>query len=225
MTYVNIILIVLMIVLIMLYRSTIAVPNMPTIRYKKLRSEKRFKTGDIILFHAVDNCYPLIIGEYYGHVAVVWVDPDDPDKTPYVFEAARTKGLNLEAEHNTNGIFLSPLDNRFNKYRGYMMYRELAKPIDEKIVRNFKEFIEYSLSHMRYDDNYIPIAICHKLGHGCDNNTNCAELVFLSMIKLGLLPLEAYDWCLGNYLSWVNHTRVFKKNRYLDDVYMIDHPF
>lgn len=217
------VLIVIIIIMIYTYSVMTSTPNMKLVRYKTLRKEKRFKTGDIILFHAVDHCYSLLIGEYYGHMGIVWVDP--VSNIPYIFEAVYIKGLNIEEDQNKNGIFLSPLDNRFGKYRGYMIYRELETPIDKKITDDFKGFIDFCIDNMKYDINFIPISICHLMGHKCNEYTNCAEIVFLSLIKLGLLPPDAYDWTICNYLSFIISRKEYVDNRYLEDVCMIDHPF
>ena len=84
-----------------------------------------FKTGDMILFHAFDNINPIVIGSYYGHVALVYVDPDDPTKTPYTFEAAAVRNMHLNNTQNKKGIFFEKLHSRIEKYKGFAFYKEL----------------------------------------------------------------------------------------------------
>ena len=66
----------------------------------------KFKTGDIILFHALDNINPIFIGTYFGHIGIVYIHNGEP----YLFEAAATKNMYL---------IYQTIVLVFNKLRGF----------------------------------------------------------------------------------------------------------
>ena len=53
-------------------------PDLETEKLAELILNKKFKTGDLILFKATNNWHASGIASYYTHVGVVWVYPDDP---------------------------------------------------------------------------------------------------------------------------------------------------
>ncbi len=201
-------------------------PKFEQAHYEHLRDDKKFKTGDMILFHALDNINPIMMGSYYGHVGIVYVDPDDPEQIPYLFEAAGVRNIAILDRHNDKGIFLTPLDKRLRKYRGYIFYKELSGTLDKHIVRDFKKFIEYAHNNMFYEYDVIDSGLKKGFGQRLGNNTNCAEITYLSLIKLGMLSLDRYENSIFHYLRWVCGLKKLDNAMvYHDPVYVVDHPF
>lgn len=216
----------LTIVMVYIYYIYLKHPSLDEIHYETLYKEKKFKTGDLILFHALDNINPIFMGNYYGHIGVVYIDPDDPLQTPQLFEAASARTMPLLDHHNANGIFLSPLSNRLRKYRGYVFYKELSAPLADYVVRDFKKFITYAYGNMYYEYNVVSNGIKKGLCEHLGNNTNCGEITYLSLIKLGLLSTDRYSHRMFHHLKWVcNVKHLDNGSHYLNTVYIIDHPF
>ena len=56
---------------------------------------------------------------------------------------------------------------------------------------------------MKYDYNYINNITKKMLFNSvCNNKTNCGELVFLSLIKMGLIDYNLYNKKIYHYLKW-----------------------
>jgi len=218
---------ILMVVMVYVYYIYLCHPKFREIQYEELRASGKFKTGDIILFHALDNINPIFMGCYYGHIGVVFVDPDDPEKIPYLFEAASAKTMPLLDHHNKNGIFLTPMDIRMRKYSGFLFYKELSHEINPQTAREFKKFIEYAQKNMYYE--YKVVQNCFKkgfLGEKPGDNTNCGEITMLSLIKLGLLDYERYNQSIFHHLKWMCYvTELDNEMHYKDPICIIDHPF
>jgi hypothetical protein len=84
-----------------------------------LLEDASFKTGDLILFHAYDNINPVFICSYWGHIGIVYKDPDIPNAAPVIFEASSTTGMKVCPKYNLDGIMITDLKTRVEKYRGY----------------------------------------------------------------------------------------------------------
>lgn len=217
---------VCIILLSYIYYIYLCHPILDSIHYEHISKQNRFKTGDLILFHALDNINPIFIGSYYGHIGIVYVNPDDPQRIPYIFEANSTRNLPILDRHNKRGIFLSPLENRVRKYKGYVFYKELSGKVPEYIVRDFSNFIKYALENMYYEDRILYSGAKKAFGEKLGNNTNCAELVLLSLIKLGILDINNYNKSSWHYLRWVCSIKNLDNGmHYYDPIYIIDHPF
>jgi len=173
------------------------------------------KTGDLVLFHALDNINPLIIGSYWGHVGIVVIH----DGKPMIFEAA---GIERKLPgNNSNGIYFSDLQTRIKQYRGYVAIKKLKNPLSQEICTEFNTFIEFARKNMHYEKRVFQHYILHLLGYPCDLATNCGELVFLSLIKLGLLPISTYDEHCWHYLLKVIHITKLLNNSYSSPIYTI----
>ena len=219
-------LIIIIILVIWYYIFTHAHPNLDVESLEILLREKKFKTGDMILFKAVDNYNAPLIASYYGHVGIVWVYPDDPEQIPYVFEAANPTNMTLEEHHNPKGIYLSLLENRIKKYKGYAFYKQLGCEIEPEIRLEFEKFINYAVDNMEYDTSVISSGIKKGLfGEKIHNKTNCGELVFLSLIKLGLLPFSEYSRRVFHHLRWMCSITELQDNYYEEPVKIIYDPF
>lgn len=217
---------VMLITMSYIYYIYLRHPSFGEVQFEALFDQKKFKTGDLILFHALDNINPIFMGNYYGHIGVVYVDPDDPYKTPYLFEAASARTMPLLYHHNKRGIFLSPLSNRLRKYKGYIFYKELSAPLDKQTEKDFVNFINYANNNMYYEYNVIRNGIKKGTFEPPGNNTNCGEIAFLSLIKLGLLSMNNYTKKIFHHLKWMcNIKKLDNGYSYLDPLYIIDHPF
>lgn len=176
----------------------------------KLIEEKKLKTGDIILFKAHDNHNAPFIMSFFGHIGIVWVDPHSKVYNPLIFEAANVQGL-LEENSKPTGIYLVPLYDRISKYNGATYYKELAIPIPANINANFGHFINYCRNTMTYNVKIFNNGLKKFLGEHIHHKINCGEIVYLSMIKLGLLPPEEFNSKIWHHLRWTcNVTSVYK---------------
>ena len=114
----------------------------------------KFKTGDMILFHAYNNINPVFIGSYWGHVGIVYNNPDT-DKPPVLFEAARTTKMKNCPDYNKHGIMISDLKTRLEKYKGLIACKFLNRPVSKIINDGFITLMEYAKKNMYYNDDVI----------------------------------------------------------------------
>ncbi len=187
----------------------------------------KLKTGDVVVFKAQNNTNSLMTGSYYGHIGIIYVDPDDPKEEPLIFESNGIEKMPLLSHHPKNGVFLSKLYDRLKKYKGRIFIKQLNKPVEDHVNRDFKNFINYARENMSYDYDVVSSGLKKALGiEKCNNKTNCCELVFLSLIKLQLLSIEEYDKIHLHYLLYT--TRVKKLHFgycFNEMIEIIDHPF
>ncbi len=210
----------IILVIIWIYYVYLNHPKYWSYQYDELRS--KFKTGDMILFHGLDNINPIFIGTYYGHVGIVFVDPDEPNSRPKIFEAFNTSTMPFYPKKCSNGIVLADLEHRLNSYRGYCFYKELEVPIDIDLQRNFVEFISYAQKNMFYNKNVIINGVSKLLMNDClGNATNCGELAYLSLIKLGVIPFSEIFSNRKHHLLWLANTTSFPNNQYKKPIYVL----
>lgn len=201
-------------------------PNYKEVKYEDLLAMGKFKTGDILLFKALDNWNAPVLASYFGHIGIIYVDPDDPTRTPYLFEAANPTDMVLEDQHNEAGIFFSKLVDRIKRYQGYTYLKELAVPIHPDKIREFKEFMHFCVDKMYYNINVFSNGLRKGLfGERLNLGTNCGEIVFLSLLKLGLLPQEYYQKNVFHHLRWMCSIQDLTDNRYLEPVKITYAPF
>lgn len=201
------------------------------IQYRKIECPKIpleeaspfFKTGDMIIFKACNNFNSIFHGGYYGHVGIVILIDD----VPYIFEANGIEKCYVKPSHNKNGIFLTPLINRINKYKGIAYWKPLNKIVPEENMINFKRFISFAMEKMYYDyaifDNFFK-----KILHiqGITKGTNCAEISFLSLISLGILNTDHLDACKYHYLNYITNINIMDNGyEYNHQFELLDHPF
>ena len=195
-------------------------PNLNSVMYNQVK----FKTGDMILFHAWDNSYPVIFGTFWSHVGIVYKDPDTDEK-PMLFEAAKTTGMKGCPSYNKSGIMITDLQTRLEKYPGMIACKILNNPVKQNIIRGFREFMKYSKKNMSYYDDVVYNAIKKKLGEKVNNLTNCGELVLLSLIKLALMPENTLNVNTSNHLMYVNNIKQLQNNYYHDPIEILFNPF
>lgn len=162
--------------------STIDVPRLSI-------DEIKFKTGDLLLFKATNNLNALMLGNYYTHIGMVVII----DGVPAIFEAQNVEGHYLPRRNNKRGIFLCNLKDRIHRYRGYVYHRPLNQEVHPAQVGYLMDFINYALENMWYTSSVYATAIKKYMGAAaCQSNTDCGQLVFLALIKMGLIDIEEY---------------------------------
>ncbi len=181
------------------------------------------KTGDLILFKAYNNFNSIFHGSYFGHVGVVYMLND----TPMLFEANGIERIPLKDHHSKRGVFLTPLIERIKKYKGRCFWKPLNDSINPTVIKDFAEFINYALSHLEYDYSVVTGGVKRWLGISkCGKGTDCGQIAFLSLIKLGLLPYDEYDKPRLHHLKYVCNVEQLQFDyKYLPLVEVIDHPF
>ena len=173
-----------------------------------------FKTGDLILFHAYDNINPVFIGSYWGHVGIVYIDPDDTQCIPYLFEALNINEIKCCPEYNINGIAFTNLRTRLEKYPGLLAHKPLNVSLQSGIARGFKEFIRYAKNNMYYNSDIFSNVLKKIQGESFHNGTNCGEITILSLIKLGLLPELQGDQKIIHPLLYITTLETVQNNSY-----------
>jgi len=195
-----------------------------------------FDTGDLILFKACNNANAIFIGSYYTHVGIVY----KKDGKDYIFEANGIEKMPLREHHNKRGIFVSPLKERVAKYKGYCWVKKLKinknrmskgetyYKIAKYNLEKFEEFMHFAVDNFHYEYNVFASALKKFFGiEKCNFGTNCGELVFLSMIMLGLVSPEEYEKNRLHYLIDVCNLTDTGHNGYCyaEPTKIIDHPF
>ena len=196
-------------------------PKLPCVKFE----DAQFKTGDMILFHAYDNINPVFIGSYWGHVGIVYKDPDIPNSKPVIFEAARTSQMKNCPDYNKHGIIITDLKCRMEKYPGLIACKSLNVPVHPDIIRGFKDLINYAKNNMYYNEDVVYNAIQKKKGDKFNNGTNCGEIVFMSLIKLALLPESVANEKIAHHLLYVAQLEKLQNNFYNKPVEITICPF
>lgn len=169
-----------------------------------------FRTGDLILFKATDCLHGLKLANYFTHAGIVYI----LNCIPYIFEA--------EYAHS---IVLSPLRDRVLRYRGFCYVKSLNIQLPNDVLREFDDFINYAINDMYYDRKVVSKAVEKIIGKTCDTGTNCAELAFLCMLRLGLLPITEYYTYHPHYLRYITNIALQKPYKYSDPVRLTYPPF
>lgn len=162
------------------------------------------KTGDLILFKALDNFNSSVIFSYFTHVGVIY--RNEFTRQIQIFEAQSPSYLELQDHESKRGIYLSDLHTRLTRYRGRMYYKPLNTMINSKYEKEFQNFINYALTNMYYENAIFWNSIKKKFFfERLHEGTNCGELTLLSLIKLGIIDPEKYHWKSLHHLYWVTH--------------------
>jgi hypothetical protein len=220
----SIVTVIIIIFIIWTYYIYLAHPLYKSYEYYELKN--RYKTGDIILFHALDNMNPIFIGTYYGHIGIVYVDPDDQNAKPQIFEAFSSANMPFYPKECANGVVLADLEHRLSSYRGYCLYKELMFPVAHELQRGFREFIDYAINNMKYNEAVISNGINKMLWNETLHlGTNCGELVYMSLIKLGLVPFEKLEENRKHHLVHTANIKQVEGNQYQEPVYILSNYF
>jgi hypothetical protein len=216
----NALLIIIVLIQIWFYYTILIPPDLESIDLKNVK----FKTGDLILFHSLNNIHPARHGSYFGHVGVVFYYPGE--NVPYIFEAcAKDRAPSFVSGHKS-GIIVHDLMRRISRYKGYVAYKQLDKPVSNSSVLDLLDFIKYAQDNMYYNDNFMK----NTIEKGIFNEkyhcgTNCGELVTLSLIKMGLLSQQTFHCGKFHHLLSVVKNRELVNNRYLNTVFLKIHEF
>jgi hypothetical protein len=212
------IIILLIIILIWCWNLLCNHPKFKKIQYKEI--EPYCKTGDLILFHGLDNYNSIFIGCYYTHMGIIY--RETPTSRPYLFEAWNPKHEVMYPKEIKHGMAFTDLENRIESYRGYIFYKPLKYPIDNFKNEIFYEFIYWAMNNMKYNTKVISNGLNKLLFNDCLRlGTNCGEIVYLSLIKLGLLNLDRFYENRKHHLLWVsNLTKTDNDNCYLPIIYI-----
>lgn len=215
--------IIIIIICIWYYYMIIKRPRIPKIGYDNIT----FKTGDIILMHSYKNTNPMFICSYWGHIGIVYIDPLNiiNEGKPVIFEACHTSKMKICLPEHKNGIIVTDLYTRLSKYSGIIAIKCLNKTIEKNIQINFIDLINYSKKNMKYNDKIFLSGIRKKLGCNINNDTNCGELIFLSLIKLGLIDISMYNKRLLHHLLYIVNITKLNDNFYYKPVEIIFNPF
>jgi len=181
------------------------------------------KTGDLILFKAYNNFNSIFHGSYFGHIGVVVIE----NGVPMLFEANGIERVPLMDHHSRRGIFLTPLADRIKKYKGRCFWKPLNLDLPQDVINEFRVFVQECLESFEYDYSVIMGGIRRGLGISrCNSKTDCGQIVFLSLIKLGLIPIKEFDTPRLHHLRYVCSIKeLTDPYKYLDLIEVIDHPF
>lgn len=169
----------------------------------------KFKTGDIILFKGIEHMNSAFIMSYFTHVGIIYVDENG---NPFLFEAAHPD--TIWGNDDKKSIFLSNAIDRITKYKGLVFYKELDVELTN--TANFKYFIDYALKNMFYKKNLLSETAYEWFCNvPCADNTSCGELVFLSLIYLGLIDEDKWKNRDFHYLRDVQHYEGYKEIKYI----------
>lgn len=182
-----------------------------------------FKTGDLILFRTTQNFNSLKMINYFTHCGIVI----EIEGRPHIFESTGIDyNSHILPHHNPDGIFITPLKERIQKYKGYCYWKQLEKPLTKEQIDTLTAFANYALDNFHYDRNIFGVVLQNALGlRQCSENTNCGETCFLALIAADLIDESEYDKWRLHYLKYVCEIRELKNNSYLPLVQIVDHPF
>jgi hypothetical protein len=109
---------------------------------------------------------------------------------------------------------------------GFTFYKELEYPLDKDTISNFKGFMDYCLQNMSYNKNIFHNSMKKGiLGEPINDHINCGELVYMSLIKLELLPDEYYNKKISHHLKYTTYITDVVKNKYKKPVKILYYPF
>lgn len=210
--------VIILILIIYIYFIKFRHPSYNITLYDNIKN--CLKSGDIILFSSLDSFNQIFMGSYYTHIAVVY--KKDETSEPVLVEAFNnfSPGQFYPKEFST-GIAVCNLKERLKTYRGYVFYKELAKPISERANLDFASFIDYAQKNMRYDENVISNEI-HKLilNTPFSTETNCGQFTELILIKLNLIDYSYFKDRRRHHLRSMALINKVKNNYYKTPLYI-----
>lgn len=209
--------VIVVIILIYIYYVKLAHPNYKKTTWNEIKD--KVKSGDLILFSALDSINQIFMGSYYTHIGVVY--RETPESIPMFVESFNPYHTPFYPKEFKSGIAIVDLEHRMNTYRGYLFYKELAKPISEDQNRELWEFAKYSKENMEYDENVIENEIMKMiLNTPFTLKTNCGQLVTLILIKIGLLGIDHFHNRRKHHLIYTAGLKRVRGNSYKTPVYV-----
>jgi hypothetical protein len=184
----------------------------------------KVKTGDMILFVSLDTMNQIFMGSYITHLGIVY--RKDKNSNPLLFESFNPHRMPFYPAEYKSGIATCDLEHRLNSYRGFVIYKELAKPVSEKTNKEFVEFIKYAKQNMKYDKDVIHGEIGKIIFNSPFNiYTNCGQFTALSLMKLDLIPFSNFKHRRKHHLRWTSSLTKLKNNHYKTPVYVYSEYF
>ena len=197
-------------------------PDYKVVTYNDIKD--KVKNGDMIMFSSLDNFNQIFMGSYYTHVGIVY--RESSESPPMLIESFNPATMPFFPKSAKSGIILCDLEHRMSTYRGYILYKELSKPLSEKANVDFKQFIEYALKNMKYDKNVISGEIGKILFNTpFSSETNCGQFTALILIKLGLISLTNFRNRQRHHLRYVCALDKLKNNSYKTPIYVYSEYF
>jgi hypothetical protein len=220
-TMFNAILIILVIFSIYIYSLKLTHPKYKIVTFADIQD--KVKTGDMILFVSLDTVNQLFMGSYYTHLGIVY---RDGDSAPTLVESFNPHRMDFYPKEFSSGIAVCDLETRINTYRGFVLYKELAKPVSHNNISDFEEFILYATKNMKYDKDVIFGEIGKILFNTpFSNETNCGQFTALILMKLGLLDFSNFNNRQKHHLRWTSNIKKLKNNHYKEPVYVYSEYF
>ena len=214
--------VIIIIVIIYIYLIKLRHPVYKVITYNAIKD--RVKSGDMILFSSLDNVNQLFMGSYYTHVGIVY--RESPESKPMLIESFNPYRMPFFPKSASKGIISCDLEHRMNTYRGYILYKELQKPLSQKANVDFNEFIEYAIKNMQYDKNVITGEIGKIVFNTpFTHETNCGQFTALILMKLGLISLTHFRNRQRHHLRYVCSLDKLKNNSYKAPMYVYSEYF
>lgn len=197
-------------------------PDYKIVTYNEIKD--KVKSGDIILFASLDSNNQLFMMSYFTHIGVVY--KKDEDSVPVLIESFNPYRMKFYPEENSSGIIDCDLEHRINSYRGFVLYKELEKPISKKANKDFADFIEYAKTHMEYDENVAQNEIGKILfGDPFTKKTNCGQFTTLILLKLNLLDFSHFRNTRKHHLLYTAGLTKVKNNVYKTPIYVYSEYF
>lgn len=150
------------------------------------------KTGDIILFKHNITLHGLYT--YYTHIGIVFIDPDDVNQTPLIFEIVYNGNeiFDKHLENNKPSVILTNFKDRVTRYYGSVFIKPLNKPLTYSEKRAFKEFIKSHLkSKFKMPTIYRILKQLLRIEYATYHH-DCAEIVYKTLVHIGLLSWQDY---------------------------------
>ena len=212
-----VLIIIITLILIYIYTLKLSHPDYKIVTYEDIKD--KVKSGDLILFISLDTINQLYMMSYVTHIGVVY--KKDEGSTPVLVESFNPSRMPFYPKEAKSGICVCDLEHRLNSYRGFIMYKELARPISEEANLGFVEFIEYAKANMSYDKTVIQGEIAKIILNTPFNNfTNCGQFTTLILLKLGLVPFSHFKNRRKHHLMWTAGLTKLRNNFYKTPVYV-----
>lgn len=216
------IIIILIILCIYVYSLKLSHPDYKITTYNDIKD--KVKSGDTILFVSLDSLNQLFMMSYVTHIGVIY--KKDAESTPVLVESFNPHRMIYYPKEAKSGIICCDLEQRLNSYRGYIMYKELAKPISDLANKDFADFIEYAEDNMYYDKNVISgEAGKIILNTPFSVSVNCGTFTAMILMKLNLVPFSNFYERRKHHLLWVANIVDLRNNRYKTPVYVYSEYF
>lgn len=144
---------------------------------------------------------------------------------PYLFEAMKVNQSTFNQELPKNGVYCTDLIRRIEKYKGKCYWKPLNHSISDKLNADFKYFIKYCIANFNYDEKVFRNGTLKKIGYKtCDKDTDCGQIMFLSLMRLGLLDKDLYDEKIMHHLKWMCDIKELNNNHYRDPIEILVAP-